>query len=294
MLSETALNRAIDAGQQAGLDTDEAVVVRVRSSTHVELPRAGVLARVESPGKASLAARQVAIASVWVSRGAPVSTLVCPQLQPFIFDNASVTLWQKLDGCPATEPADLGRTVQTLHSATRNNSPADLPALDYLTDIADWIDRRTDWPAEADRAEFEQRYVRLKHWWDSEAMADPLGVLLVHGDIHRDNTIVTADRGVVLVDLEDSGIGPASWDLVPLAVGVRRFGDSPEDFRAFITGYGSNPFLWSGFERLCEIYELSITVWAIRCAVNSPEVLEQAQVRVEGLLGRNDQTWTML
>lgn len=241
----------------------------------------------------SLAKNQVSTADELTHRGAPVAALVCPELQPFAFDDANVTLWQYLNGRPITDLGELGRTVRSLHSATRDDLPAGLPSLDFLTDISRWIDTTAEWPESAARLEIERRFTVLKRWWDRESADDPLGILLVHGDVHRENTIVTKDGDVVLVDLEDAGVGPASWDLVPLAVGVRRFGDPAEEFQAFVSAYGADPNRWSGFERLCEIYELSITVWAIRCAEKSSEFLDEARIRLDGILGRGDQIWTL-
>ena len=62
---------------------------------------------------------------------------------------------------------------------------------------------------------------------DFESSDDPLDVGLVHGDVHRENTLVTDEHGVILVDLEDAGVGPMSWDLVHLAVEVHRYGVPP-------------------------------------------------------------------
>ena len=43
---DRALKRATEAGRLAGLDVEGATFVRVRSSIHVKLPRAKVVARV--------------------------------------------------------------------------------------------------------------------------------------------------------------------------------------------------------------------------------------------------------
>jgi Ser/Thr protein kinase RdoA (MazF antagonist) len=268
-----------------------AAVVRVRSSIYVELPRAGAMARVEEADRTALAARQVAVAGVWAAQGAPVSVLILPQLQPFVFDDGAVTLWERLDGDANADSAEIGRTVRVLHDATRGIALASAPRIQPSADIEAWIDWPASWLADEDRAELVRRYRRLKCWWDAESGDDPSGVVLAHGDVHRSNTIVTEEHGVVFVDLEDAGVGPASWDLVPCAVDVRRYGGSPEEFRRFVAGYGVDPYRWSGFEHMCELYELSVTVWAIRCAHISTRIAEEAQLRVAGLLGRSRAAW---
>ena len=291
---DRALQRATEAGRRAGLEVEGATVARVRSSIHIELPNAGVMARVETAGRTAVAARQVVVAGVWAEQGAPVPALVSPQLQPIVFDDAAVTLWQRLDGGESTDPAEFGRAVRALHDATRGITLTRAPRLEPFADIEAWIDWPANWLADEDRAELARRYRRLKRWWDAESADDPSGVVLAHGDVHRENTIVTEEHRVILVDLEDAGVGPVSWDFVPLAVGVRRYGGSPEELRRFIAGYGVDPCHWSGFERMCEFYELSVTVWAIRCAAMSTSIAEEAELRVAGILGRSRAAWTLL
>jgi len=291
---DRALLAATEAGRRAGLDVERATVARVRSSILVELPSAGVLARVETADRIDRATLQVVVAGVWAAHGAAVQALVHPQLQPFIFDDCAVTLWERIDGISAADPAELGRTIRALHDATRGVALISTPRLEPFAEIDERIDLPANWLADEDRTELGRRSRRLKLWWDTESADDPLDVVLAHGDVHRSNAIVTEDRGVVLVDLEDAGVGPASWDLVPSVVGVRRYGDSPEELRRFVAGYGADPRRWAGFERLCELYELSVTVWAIRCAEISTRIAEEAQVRVAGILGRSRAEWTNL
>ena len=270
------------------------MATRVRSSIQVELPYAGVIARVEAADRMALAARQVVVAGVWAAQGAPVPVLVGPQLQPFVFDDAAVTLWQRLDGGATTDLAVLGSTVRELHEATRDIDLTQVHRLEPFADIEACVDSPPNWLADEDRDEIAHRYRRLKRWWDSESSDDPLGVGLVHGDVHCENTLVTDEHGLILVDLEDAGVGPMSWDFVPLAVGVHRYGDPPKEFRKFVAGYGADPCRWSGFERMCGIYELSVLGWAIGCAAVAPRIAREAALRVAGLLGRSRETWTLL
>ena len=291
---DRALQRATEAGRRAGLEVEGARVLRVKSSIHVELPNAGVVARVEAADQTTRATRQVVVAGVWAAQSAPVPTLVRPELQPFVFDDAAVTLWQRLDGCATADLVELGRTVRTLHDTTRGIPLTRAPRLRPFVDIEAWIDWPTSWLADEDRAELARRNRHLKRWWDAESADDPLGVVLLHGDVHPENTVVTEEHGVILTDLEDAGVGPVSWDLVPLAVSVRRYEESPAELRRFIAGYGVDLSRWSGFERMCEIYELWVTTWAIRCAGISPRIAGEAALRVEGFLGRSEAAWTIL
>ena len=115
---------------------------------------------------------------------------------------------------------------------------------------------------------------------------------LVHGDLHRANALNTED-GIVLIDFEDAGVGPAGWDLVPLAVGVRRYGDPADEFERFVKGYGIDPRPWPGHEMMCQVYELEVAIWALHCSDANPEMIGEAQIRVDGILGRSRSLWTM-
>lgn len=78
------MRSAIEAGEQVGLEASAAKVLRVRSSVHVELPRAGVVVRVEGPGDEEIARRQVDVTRVLADHGAPVAELVRPEVQPLL------------------------------------------------------------------------------------------------------------------------------------------------------------------------------------------------------------------
>ncbi|MCP4903292.1 MAG: aminoglycoside phosphotransferase family protein [bacterium] len=250
------------------------------------------MARVEESERAGVAFRQVKVARVWASRGAPVVPLVRSELQPFIFPGGAVTLWQRLHSCSPVDLEKLGRTTRELHETTRGSSFAGLPRHDPFIDTHRSIDWPADWLANKDRAELKELVDLLEERWQNEAADDPLGTVIVHGDVHGGNAIAT-DRGLFLVDLEDAGVGSASWDLVPLAVGVSRYGDAEADLERFIRGFGDDPRGWTNFKLMCEIYELAVTSWTVRCSEISSAMASEAAVRVNGLLGRSNVEWSM-
>lgn len=85
-----ALSLATEVARRAGLDAAGAEVLRVRSSIHVALPRADVVARVEGPGEQDLALRQVLAARALAARDAPVARLFRPEVQPLLVGNRAV------------------------------------------------------------------------------------------------------------------------------------------------------------------------------------------------------------
>ncbi len=288
-----ALRVAAEAGRQAGVDVLDARVLRVRSSVTVELPRAGVVARVEAPGNEGLAQTQVWAATLLADRGAPVARLFRHELQPILVGDAAVTLWRRLRSVEAPRREALGRSVRAFHEATRDALPPDAKALDPFARIRSDLVWPTSWSGSREWKALWRRLETLEREWPSATRKDPLGTVLVHGDVHTDNAVVTED-GLVLIDLEDAGIGPASWDFVPHAVGVRRYDLPSERHAEFVGGYGAERREWPGFDLMCQVYELRNTAWAMRCGADSPRLAAEASIRVEGLLDGGERLWTSL
>lgn len=288
-----ALRLAKAAGRKSGVDVSGAKLLRVRSSVHVELPRAEVVARVEASGAERIAERQVRIARLLSGRGAPVARLVQPERQPYFVGDGAVTLWKRLEQVAEPDLAALGQAVRALHDATRSLLPPDLPSCDPFSVLHHDLDWPSPWSGSDESEELRRRADTLAEEWQLAARDDPLGRVVVHGDPHQGNAIVT-EQGLVLLDLEEAGEGPASWDFAPLKVGVQRYGVPRDDYRKFTTGYGAEPGAWEGHAVMCRVYELLVTAWAMRCSADSPRMAEEASVRVATVLGRAQGQWTLL
>lgn len=153
-------------------------------------------------------------------------------------------------------------------------------------------DEPSPWSGSESCVELQRRAREAAQAWPSATCDDPLGSAVVHGDVHLENAIVT-DRGLVLVDLEDAAVGPASWDFAPLGVGVRRYGVPRRDYRDFVAGYGDEPGSWPGLSYMRSVYELMSVAWALRCSGLSRRMAEEATVRVELLLGASERVWKL-
>jgi len=292
-LGARGLRLAKAAGRMAGIEISDARLLRVRSSVHVEFPRAGIVARVETSGAGQLAERQVRIARLLAERGAPAARLLQPERQPYFVEDGAVTLWQQLDKVAEPDFAALGEAVRALHDATRGPLPPDTPTCDPFRTIHRDLGWPSPWSESEEHRELRRLAGTLAEQWQQVSQEDPLGRVIVHGDAHQENAIVTKD-GLVLIDLEDAGEGPASWDFAALKVGVDRYGLPAEDYRAFADGYGAEPGAWEGHAVMCRVYELLVTAWAMRCSAESPQMAEEARVRVAGLLGRSEERWTLV
>ncbi len=225
-----ALRTAVAAATNAGLDPDGAEVFRVRAAVLVSLPRADVIARVEPLSALAVSRAQVVAAATGARLGAPVCPLVRPDLQPIVLDDGVVTLWRRLHdtGQPA-DPRALGATLRQLHDTTRGALPPELPPLEPFTEALQCLDAAAAAFDAAGVDALKREVSALLARWPELVAEDPLGLAMVHGDPHVDNVVTTAD-GPVLVDLEMTSSGPASWDLAVLGAGVRYYHHDPAAF----------------------------------------------------------------
>ena len=293
-LGDRAVGLATAAARDLGLNPAGAAIHRHIASVHVELPAAGVMARVESRDRLAIAHRQVQVARFLESRKLPAARLVLPDRQPLIYGDGVVTLWEAvviLERRP--DAAILGQLARRLHEATAGILPAEIPDIDPLSLVRGWLPRLGTEPIGEEVGKLWDELEWLERLWGETIAGDPLGTVLVHGDFHQDNVVVTPE-GPTLLDLEEAGRGPASWDLVPHLVGVRRYGASEDLCRSFLDAYGADPLKWEGTEVMCRAYELLLTAWAIAHRHSSPAMAAEAELRLSSFLGSTDEPWNLL
>ena len=92
----------------------------------------------------------------------------------------------------------------------------------------------------------------------------------------------------MLVDLELAGLGPATYDLAPQLVAVRRYGAAPAGFEEFSSAYGFDLRDWDGATLMCSVQELWVTAWAVGNRHHSETVDREAEVRLEVWRGATD------
>ncbi|MCO4770062.1 MAG: aminoglycoside phosphotransferase family protein [Deltaproteobacteria bacterium] len=289
-----AMETAVEVAAEEGLDAAGATLIRSAGSVLVDLPLAGVIARVERPEAIEHARRQVDVASLCERQRAPVVRIVGPRGQPVLRPGGAVMFLERL--IPTGErlpPAAHGAALRQLHERTAGLSPGAGPTFDPFRLLFHWLDEASLPELAADLAEVRRRAVGLAAQWSDFASSDPLGEVLVHGDPHTDNVILTTS-GPVFVDLESSGVGPASWDLAVLATGVRRYGTPEHEWSALVDAYGVDPSGSPSFDALCAVYELDVIAWAAASGDRSPHLAAEARLRLDSLLGRSEYTWALL
>ncbi|MCB9745271.1 MAG: phosphotransferase [Alphaproteobacteria bacterium] len=289
----SALTLAAQAARRAGLDPRDARVVRRAVAVLVLLPHADAVARVEQD--ATLSRGQRLSGRALTRLGAPTMRLLDPPDTP---DALPVTLWERLDTGREPDLATLGAMTGELHGLHAQLHER-LPVMDPVREIAEWFERLPAWLSESDRLALERRLAELGEAWTQLRDQDPLGVGLIHGDVHPKNVLWRGETPV-FSDLESAGMGPRSWDLMPMAVHVRRYGLAPARYEAFLRAYGLPPEAWDphaprwpGYARFCELYELLCVIWTVGTSEETPALLPEARLRLDGWLRGDPRPWTL-
>jgi hypothetical protein len=289
-----------EIGAVLQLDVAGAGIFRIGTSTLVGLPAAGLLARVDDPGHVGEAERQVSVAFALEAAGVPAVRLAGPESQPVRTTVGAITFWQyEPPGDAAVTPAEIGRLARQLHEAFRApESRAGLPPFEPFSAIARQLDDAARGGATDAGALARLRSVadELRGEWDEVAPSDPLGLTLVHGDLHEHNVLSTSS-GPALADLELGGVGPACYDLVPSLVAVLRYGQSAERYEAFARGYGYDVRDWSeGCRTFVDVYELWVTAWTVANRAVSDGHEAEAALRTRRWTdpSEDDRPWRLL
>jgi hypothetical protein len=293
-----ALAAVVAVAEDHGLDPAGAGIWRAGSAVLVGLPAVPALARVDEPSREVDARRQVLVAELLATHGVDAVHLTGPGAQPVATTVGPVTMWSWVPPVgPPVGPRHLGRAVRRLHDRTRGvvalAAGGGVPQHDVLGTVRAELARTSEAGA-TERSDLDrlQRVAdRLGEAWP-EPGDDPLGSAIVHGDLHRSN-VVSAAGGPVLADLELAGWGPASVDVAPQIVAVRRYGGDPAELEEFLVGYGSDPRGWPGLEVLVEAYELWVTTWAVVNRGASARAEQEARVRLDRWRSGSSTPWSL-
>ncbi len=274
---------------RAGATAGELVVVRDGLSLLAR--RGAVVVRVRPRAEEPVAAREVAVGLALADADVPVTALVAPAGQPWVIGGSVVTAWSWSAATGSADPAELGALARLLAERTSGGPAHEVPRFDPLTAVRRAVEHV---PVGDDQADAIRRLAHgLGPAWAAAADSDPAGAAIVHGDLHRDNVVVT-DGGPLLTDLELAGSGPPSYDAAPAVVAVDRYGDDPSALDAFFTALGRDPRGWEGFGACVAVYELWVTAWAVGVRDRSPELAREAARRVTSLVDHDHHPWHLL
>jgi hypothetical protein len=218
LLSSRALAAALAVTETHGLRCAEPVVLKDRANLMVHLQPAPVVARMATttalvrPAAAEFLARDLAVATFLVSRGAPV---VPPSREilagPHSWDGFAMTFLEFVPHDPnyqATSP-EVGAMLKQLHAVLKIY-PGELPNLNPVVGEIPHFLAYLERAGELDPSDLA--LLRSSSQRTTLALRDPIGpVQALHGDAHKSNLLKTA-RGLLWTDFEDTCSGAVAWD----------------------------------------------------------------------------------
>lgn len=254
---------AVGLAKRLGLPHDEPVILSNRGNLLVQLTPAPVVARVATLTARSRRspiewlAREVAVAGYVASQGGPV---VPPAAEagPHWQDGFAISLWEyvrAMDRVPG--PADVGSALARLHRIARG-CPAELGGLNAATDqIADglaMLERDAVLDAGTLAALREAHTAAL-----SEMRAADGEPVVLHGDAHHGNLLLAPDHRWLWIDLEETGRGPAAWDLATM---VSHYSEQEghDALDAYVAESGTTVPALAPFRR---VRDLEAAVWSL-------------------------------
>jgi aminoglycoside phosphotransferase (APT) family kinase protein len=282
---DSALERICSA---LDLDHHGARLLRFTNNAVYALAQAPVVVRiVGSRALAHRAFKVVAVARHLQLHGVPATRLYPGVRQPIVLGGQVATAWWRV---PETKsrptPADLAALLRQVHALPPPGSVGDWAPLDDVrARIADAEELDP-----ADRRFLADRCARTQAALD--ALEFPSPPALLHGDAHLGNVLAGPD-GPLLCDFDSACVGPPEWDLVPVAVGVRRFGEPVAVYRELAEAYGFDVMAWRGYPTLQAARELKLTTSVLPILRSHPEVRPELRRRLADLrAGRCDTRWT--
>ncbi|MBB5156072.1 phosphotransferase enzyme family protein [Saccharopolyspora phatthalungensis] len=234
-------------------------------------------------------AREVAVARWLRAEGLPAAEIVEEIDQPLAVDGHPVTIWRYIAGEPAPYEriGDLGVLLRRLHLLT---PPAELMAHDE--DVLGRVQRRVESSpiAEPDRNFLLRRLVELR-----EEVADldyTLPPALIHGDAHIKNVMVSDGRSI-LIDFEGVAYGQPEWDVGMTATEYSTAGWwRPDQYEAFVEGYGFDVMRWPGFPTVRSVHELKMTTWIMQRVRDNSDIAEEFASRMRTIRDRVPSAWS--
>lgn len=262
--------------RRAGLDHRGAQLLRFTNNAVFRLSTTPVVVRIVcSRALRHRVGKVVQIANWLAAHEVPAVRLWSGIEQPVVVgqDLATVWRWEKAVGHRASAK-DLAHLLRRLHELPPPEF--DLPRWAPLDDVRRRLADAEELTVE-DREFLERRCALVQVRLDELRFAGDERV--VHGDAHLGN-VIAGNTGPLLCDFDSTCLGPREVDLVPLPVGVLRFGHPRRAYRQFRRVYGYDVMRWEGFDVLREVRELKLATSVLPIMRSRPEVRAELSRRL--------------
>jgi aminoglycoside phosphotransferase (APT) family kinase protein len=279
------LRTVIQAGSIAGLETEDARLLRIGENAIFRLPGRFV-ARVARTSAYEVDARkEVAVARWLESVGYPAVRALSID-QPIVVDERVVTFWDVIsDEESYGSTAEVASLLVRLHDMEPPAS-LELPTLRPFTRAELRIDADR-WLGAGDRDFLRGRLQELRSGYSALSFALPQGV--IHGDANVGNVIRDDEGRPVVIDLDGFAIGPREWDLVLTAMYYDSFGwHTREEYEAFVRVYGFDVTEWEGYPVLRDVREFLMVTWLSQKASGDEQVAAEMRKRIAALRSGGD------
>jgi len=279
-----------EACRIAGLDADDARVMRIGSNAVYHLTAPVVVRISRHDADLDQASRTVAVAR-WLEQVDYPAVRAIGIDQPIEIDGHAVTFWKSVseDG---EQYATIREVAQVLAELHRLNAPPELhlPALEPFGDAARRI-ATNNWLDGDDRTFLTEQLTALRSQYAALEFALPRGV--IHGDANVGNVLHDRQGRPVVIDLDGFAIGPREWDLALTAIFYHSFGwHTSEEYKTFVHIYGFDIMQWPGYPVMRAIREFLMVTWIIQGAAKSQRVAAEASKRITALrTGTSRQDW---
>ncbi|MCP2260570.1 Phosphotransferase enzyme family protein [Streptoalloteichus tenebrarius] len=273
----------------AGLDPEDATLLRVTNNAVFRLARQPVVVRVvASRALRHRVAKVVRVAEWLAQHDVPAVRLWGGVPQPVRVGPHRATLWHAVPEVgDRPTGVDLARLLRRLHALPP--PPFPLPHWEPLDDVRRRLADAEEELDPDDRAFLEQRCAEVAAELAGLEWVFPRGP--VHGDAHLGNLIPGPD-GPVLCDFDSTCHGPREWDLTPVAVGQLRFRRSSAH-EELAAAYGFDVMRWSGFPVLRAVRELKLVTSVLPVLRSNPGVAAELRLRLRSFRsGDTSVRWT--
>ncbi|MGF6884918.1 Ser/Thr protein kinase RdoA (MazF antagonist) [Nocardia sp. GAS34] len=296
MTSLAAHDILTTACEQAGLDIQDARLLRAHSNAVWLLPRSQAVVRIGRSQHRGLRFQAGLTLTRWLAaHDIPVTEPLMDQSVDV--NDATVTVWRYYPQEQRGEPPmrDLGAILRRLHALPA--PPLELhpyPPLSGLTTILG-SDAARGVLAPDDLAWLSDRATELLDRY--HGLESVLGVGTIHGDAYAGNCLWDGDNRVVLGDWDEASIGPRELDLIPSCHDHLRFGAPEDDLAQFFRAYGLDleEFrTWPAFTVLTSMRDLHTLTGYIRRAAGEDTAAARELHRRLGMLrnpGAGTEPW---